>query len=159
MQKNVANDSISQRIRRLRKSKNLTQEEFAESVGVSRDVIARVETEKSDPSTELISQIAEQHGVSCDYIIRGVQSGASGDFDEESAQTWYREILRKYNITQVDDANGNGLGAEGGTAAGAASPLAAIEHLLSSQEKFIKYLMNHIARLEQYIEAQNSPKA
>ena len=51
--------NISEKIKKMRKSKNLTQEQFAEKINVSRIAVAKWETNKTHPNNENIIIISD----------------------------------------------------------------------------------------------------
>lgn len=53
---------IGKKIKELRKSKDLTQEEFSEIVGVSRSYLSDIENDRYSPSLDTLKQIAERSG-------------------------------------------------------------------------------------------------
>ncbi len=63
--------AIGQRIRTLRKEKNLTQEKLAELLGIQANSIARIERGLRVPSLELFADISTFFEVSLDYLILG----------------------------------------------------------------------------------------
>lgn len=60
---------VGERIRELRKSKGLTQAEFAEKCDISRSSLARYETGVNIPDPEILRKIAQSCGVSYDYLL------------------------------------------------------------------------------------------
>lgn len=66
--------NIGERIKTLRKSKGLKQEELAIEMGVTRTVVGKWETGYQDIKTEMIIRIARFFKVSCDYILTGVNT-------------------------------------------------------------------------------------
>lgn len=64
-------ENIGSRIRQLRKSKGMTQEQLAEKLNVSIDHLAKAETGKRRCSLEVLIDIASFFGVSLDYLILG----------------------------------------------------------------------------------------
>lgn len=54
----------------LRSERNWTQEELGKRVGVSRQAINALETEKHDPSLDLAYRIATQFGVSVERVFQ-----------------------------------------------------------------------------------------
>ena len=59
------------RIRILRKEKNMTQESLAEALNVSSYHLRRIEGGKDGASLDLLIDIAEYFGASLDYLILG----------------------------------------------------------------------------------------
>ena len=63
------------RLRRLRISKDVTQQELADLLKVKSAAISKYETgSKSYPKIEFLIQLAEYFGVSIDYLLRGVET-------------------------------------------------------------------------------------
>ena len=63
--------TFGKRLYQLRKEKNLSQEDLAEQLGVSRQSVSRWENGSASPDFDKTAQIAELFGVSTDYLIRG----------------------------------------------------------------------------------------
>jgi transcriptional regulator with XRE-family HTH domain len=64
-------ESISERIKRIRKEKGLNQSELSEKTGISQRSISAIENGVTDPSTKQIKAISEFFNVSKDYLIDG----------------------------------------------------------------------------------------
>lgn len=60
---------MKNRIKDLRKTRRLTQEELSQLVGVSRQSIVAIETGKYNPSLELAFKIAKQFDCSIEDIF------------------------------------------------------------------------------------------
>lgn len=60
---------IGRRIKNIRKTENLSQEEFAEVIETSSRTVSNVENGLVIPSLQTIANIAEQYHVSIDSII------------------------------------------------------------------------------------------
>lgn len=68
MEKEYLPGTIGERIRDLRRENNLTQEEFADVIGISRSTVARIEKD-SKISGEDALEIAKYFGVSVDFVL------------------------------------------------------------------------------------------
>jgi transcriptional regulator with XRE-family HTH domain len=66
--------SFGQRLRELRRERNMTQQEFADAIMISRSTIAGYETAGKEPDNDRLLKIADFFGVSVDYMI-----GATND--------------------------------------------------------------------------------
>ncbi|MCF6096443.1 helix-turn-helix domain-containing protein [Thermovorax subterraneus] len=64
---------IGNRIRRLRKQRNLTQEELGERAGLHYSYIGQVERGDKIPSLKTLSKIAKALNVSLDYILEDAE--------------------------------------------------------------------------------------
>lgn len=65
--------NVSDRIQALRKSRGITQEQLADAVGVSRQVVSKWEAEQASPDLERIVAMAEFFDVTTDYLLRGIE--------------------------------------------------------------------------------------
>ena len=72
--------SIGERITQLRKQKNLSQEELAKKIEVSRTIIGNYERNLNTPSIEIIIKLAKVFNVSVDYMIG---EGLNSAYDKE----------------------------------------------------------------------------
>jgi len=63
--------NIGQRIRKRREALNITQQELAQALGVTPQHISVVEQDKRVPSLTFLAKLAEQLGVSIDYLVSG----------------------------------------------------------------------------------------
>lgn len=62
--------SLGNKIADVRKAKNMTQEQLAELMSVTRQSISRWESNQSTPEMEKIVYLAEILEVSCDYLLK-----------------------------------------------------------------------------------------
>lgn len=65
----IVKNPFTIRLKRLRKSCNLTQEQLACALGVPTLWINKYETGKTQPSVEIIVKIAKYFGVTTDYLL------------------------------------------------------------------------------------------
>ena len=66
--------TFGERLYELRKNKNISQEELAELLDVSRQTISKWENDKAYPEMTRLFFISEYFDVSLDYLIRGTES-------------------------------------------------------------------------------------
>ncbi|RLC62152.1 MAG: hypothetical protein DRI01_07365 [Chloroflexi bacterium] len=66
--------SIGKRIRKRRQILEMTQKELAEAIGVTPQHISAVEQDKRDPSLSSLAKLAEELGVTIDYLVTGKES-------------------------------------------------------------------------------------
>lgn len=62
---------FGERIYNLRRKEGLSQEEFADKLGVSRQAVSKWETGQSVPDSEKAAAMAKFFGVSLDWLING----------------------------------------------------------------------------------------
>ena len=64
------NEVLGRRIKALRNANNLTQEQLADSIGVSRQKYARIENGTNSITLDILSKISTQLGISVGDITR-----------------------------------------------------------------------------------------
>lgn len=57
------------RLKELRKSKNLTQQELAEAIGLVKSSISAYEKDLKYPSIDILIKLSKFFGISCDYFL------------------------------------------------------------------------------------------
>jgi transcriptional regulator with XRE-family HTH domain len=65
---------IGNRISELRQIRGISQAELAKNFNVNREVVTKWETGTRDLKTEYTIKLADYFGVTCDYILRGLNS-------------------------------------------------------------------------------------
>ena len=66
--------NIADRIQNLRKSKGISQEEFADKIGVSRQSVSKWESEQSVPDIDKVIIMSDFFDVTTDYILKGIEN-------------------------------------------------------------------------------------
>ena len=66
--------NIADRIQYLRKSKGISQEEFADKIGVSRQSVSKWESEQSVPDIDKVIIMSDFFEVTTDYILKGIEN-------------------------------------------------------------------------------------
>lgn len=75
---------IGERLTELRIKHNMTQEEFAERLDVSRQAVSKWELDKTLPDINKILKISELYHVDVDYLLKGdLEESASDESNEE----------------------------------------------------------------------------
>ena len=67
-------NTIGERIVHLRKVKGISQGDLAKALFVKREVVAYWEEGRRDLKTDYTIKLADYFGVTCDYLLRGIQS-------------------------------------------------------------------------------------
>jgi len=65
-------ESIGQRFKNVRKVLNMSQEQFADSLGITKQAISNVEHSKSLPSTAVMNKMLINFDVNLNYLISEV---------------------------------------------------------------------------------------
>lgn len=73
---------FSQNLQKLRSEKNLSQEQLADKIGVSRQTISAWESGKASPELDKITTISKLFSVSIDELVGEIKTEAS-NFDKK----------------------------------------------------------------------------
>ena len=76
----------------------MTQEEFADYMGVTRQSVSRWEMNKAYPDIEKIIRICELYDVSVDYLLRGEESQVADASQEQETQNPNEQHLELTNL-------------------------------------------------------------
>ncbi|HGS9204911.1 TPA: helix-turn-helix domain-containing protein [Clostridioides difficile] len=67
----MSDETISKRIRKIRKNANLSQPDFGGKLGVSKDVISNIEYDRVEPKPLLINHLCSVFNVNKEWLING----------------------------------------------------------------------------------------
>lgn len=87
--------TIGEKLLNLRKQKNLSQEEVANCLNVSRQTISKWETDQSTPDLDKIGPLCELFEISADELIIGKSTIKSASVNEEENKTQFADNRRK----------------------------------------------------------------
>jgi transcriptional regulator with XRE-family HTH domain len=95
-------EGFAQRLRELRKSKNLSQTELGQLAGLHYTHIGRFERGASRPSGDTLMRLADALGVTSDYLLDGAtHEAAKARFED-------RELLKQFQeVEQLPDEDKN----------------------------------------------------
>ncbi len=86
-------ETISDRIRRLRVQKGISQKQFAEQVDLHPAQYNRYEKGENVPSTEILGKLADALGVTVDYLYEGETTAAvTADFEDRDLLALFKEV-------------------------------------------------------------------
>lgn len=100
---------FASKIKELRKNQNLTQQDLADILKVSRSSISKWETKTSYPDITTLVQISDHFSISLDYLLKG-DVEMTGQLDKEVNRgrfilKWYIElplfIISFFGITLI----------------------------------------------------------
>lgn len=106
--------TTGEKISKLRKENNYTQEQLAELLGVSRQSISKYESDMVFPETEKLIRLSDLFGCTVDYLLKEnvekengfYTSGDAGKSDREvtlgSLVKKYHLLIRKANILYLE---------------------------------------------------------
>jgi len=78
------NISIANKLLELRKEKNLSQEELADQIGVSRQAVSKWERAESSPDLDNLIELAKLYDISLDELLLDKESPNNEDNNESS---------------------------------------------------------------------------
>lgn len=88
------NPKLNERLKKLRKTLDLTQQEFADKIGSKRNTIAKYETNTNAPSAAVISLICREFNVNEDWLRTGTGEMFIELTKEEEIASFIGEVLR-----------------------------------------------------------------
>lgn len=96
--------SFHDRLKHLRKEKDLTQEELAKKLGISRSSLAMYEQGNREPDLETQELIADFFNVNLDYLMGRSKNRTTiflqSDVDMETFEAIYKSSLEEYYLTR-----------------------------------------------------------
>ncbi len=94
---------VGERLAELRTKKNMTQEEFADYMGVTRQSVSKWELDKAFPDVEKLIRISELYDVSIDYILKGVETTKEDQAVEEILVTEEEHCSTEIGLEEMVD--------------------------------------------------------
>ncbi len=88
---------MEKRIKKIRKTFDLTQQEFAERIGVKRNTVATYEMGKSKPSDSALSLICREFNVNEEWLRTGI-----GQMFKPTLSTALDKLKKEYNLSIED---------------------------------------------------------
>ena len=85
--------TFGERVAKLRLKKGLSQIELATRLNIAKSTLAMYETNKREPSFEVVERIAQFFNVTTDYLITGSISNIAADPDQAEFLRWVEENL------------------------------------------------------------------
>ena len=84
---------MNQRIKKLRKALDLTQQEFADRIGMKRNTIANYEIDRNEPSASVISLICREFNVNEEWLRHGTGEMFADKSRDESIIEFVNEVM------------------------------------------------------------------
>ena len=94
---------VGKNIKKIRTELNMTQEELADKISVTRQAVSNWETEKTQPDIETLERISEVLGVTIEELIYGKQKSSQGTLEKG------KDVM--LNVTKGSTKSGIGFGA------------------------------------------------
>jgi len=97
----------TQKLKKLRKEKKLTQAKMAHNLNIERTTYVRYENGEINPPTDMINKIAKFHNITIDYLFDNTdnptplnQSKNNISLPEAGTIEWFKQGLIKYGIVK-----------------------------------------------------------
>lgn len=84
---------ISEKIKEIRNNEKLTQEQFAEKIYVSRNSVAKWETNRGYPDIQNLITISEKFNISLDELIKEDSKVKNKVLAESSSKKWHILVI------------------------------------------------------------------
>lgn len=88
---------MNERIKELRKTLGLTQQEFADRIGMKRNTIANYEINRNEPSNSVVSLVCREFNVQEEWLRTG-----KGEMFEAKPENRLDELSKEYNLDELD---------------------------------------------------------
>ena len=88
---------MKDRIRKIRRDLDLTQQEFADRIGIKRGTIANYEIGRNAPTDSVVSLICREFGVSEEWLRNGTGEMFAPDTSGE-----LEALVKKYDLSNAD---------------------------------------------------------
>ncbi len=85
------------RIKKLRKTLDLTQQEFSSRIGTTANVLTNYETGRRNPSSSVINNICKTFNVNETWLRTG-----EGDMFAETPETALDALTKEFNLTELE---------------------------------------------------------
>ena len=88
---------IGTRIKKIRYSNNISQADMAKLLEINRNYLSRIETNKSVPSAEILTKLANNFNVSIDALLR-----ENDENNNDSKIKWINAEMKKLDSSKLD---------------------------------------------------------
>lgn len=101
------NKTLSEKIKQLRKEKDITQKELAETLSISPSTIAMYETGQRKPDSDMLETIADFFNVSVDYLlgrsnIKNPEEKQESPKKNKDESSFIKEDSSSYDIDELE---------------------------------------------------------
>ena len=84
----ILNNTSTNRVTALREKLNLSQQEFADKIGITQGALSQLESGKSTLSLSTITKISQVFNVDCNWLILGIEG-----YDDSHFQSYQKVLL------------------------------------------------------------------
>lgn len=87
---------MGERIKKVRRTFNLTQQEFAERIGIKRNTVAKYETNRGEPIGAVVSLICREFGISEEWLRYGAGGMKTQETFPDSSEINIKEGIKYF---------------------------------------------------------------
>lgn len=88
---------MNKRIKHLRKTLGLTQQKFADAIGVKQNTVAQYEMGRNEPIDSVVNLICREYNVNSEWLRNG-----DGEMFQPSPQNELEALTKRYGLTAAD---------------------------------------------------------
>ncbi|MBP3918537.1 MAG: helix-turn-helix transcriptional regulator [Clostridia bacterium] len=96
------NETLGTRIARLRREKNMTQDEVAEKMNLSPQAVSKWENDQSCPDIMLLPQLADLFGVTTDTLLKGETNEPAVRILPPEERKNFDQMMLRVNVNSAD---------------------------------------------------------
>ena len=96
------NETLGTRIARLRREKNMTQDEVAEKMNLSPQAVSKWENDQSCPDILLLPQLADLFGVTTDTLLKGETNEPAVRILPPEERKNFDQMMLRVNVNSAD---------------------------------------------------------
>lgn len=85
--------NFSEKIKEIRKKQHLTQEQFAEKIFVSRNAVAKWESDRGYPDIQNLITISEVFGISLDELVKNDKKLENKIIMDSASKKWHILVI------------------------------------------------------------------
>lgn len=85
--------NFNEKIKEIRKNQNLTQEQFADKVFVSRNAVAKWESNRGYPDIQNLITISEVFGISLDDLMKSDKKLKKKIISDSTSKKWHLLVI------------------------------------------------------------------
>ncbi len=93
---------LGTKIKNIRYNSNISQEEMAKRLKINRNYLSRIETNKSLPTAEVLTRIAEEFNISIDNLLGINLDGKGGAQAKEKKIIKVKQYCEYLNNSELD---------------------------------------------------------
>ena len=98
----MTNETLGARLQRLRKAKNMTQDEAADRLNVSPQAVSKWENDQSCPDIMLLPQIAALYGTTTDILLKGEESVPDARIASPEERKNFHQMMLRIRVNSAD---------------------------------------------------------